>query len=118
MIKYNFFDNKETTNYKKRIFSMNDKQTLITNCVIDYYLWQYGKMPASINPHEDADMVCCVMDKLSEGRFRTNVVYGKGEYFQKNVAFVVNALKSSKLFKETTPSNSPQPTFTYTGRKN
>lgn len=96
---------------------MNDKQTLITNCVIDYYLWQYGKMPASINPHEDADMVCCVMDKLSEGGFRTNVVYGKGEYFQKNIAFVINALKSSKLFKETTPPDSPQPIFTYTGRK-
>lgn len=97
---------------------MNDKQTLIINCVIDYYLWQYGKMPASINPYEDADMVCCVMDKLSEGRFRTNVVYGKGGYFQKNVDFVANALKSSKLFKETTLSDFPQPIFKYTGRKN
>lgn len=95
---------------------MNDKQTLITSSVIDYYLWQHGKMPTLIKPQEDPDMVCCVMDKVREGSFRGNVVYGRGEYFKKSLPVVESSMKNSNNFREVPPLDSPSPVFRYVGK--
>lgn len=95
---------------------MNDKQTLITSCVIDYYLWQYGKMPTLIKPQEDPDMVCCVTDKIREGSFRGNVVYGRGEYFKKSLPAIESAMRSNNNFREIPPLDSPSPVFRYIGK--
>lgn len=89
---------------------------LIINTIIDYYLWQQGKMPVIISPYEDADMVCCVTDKLIEGTFKPNVVYGRGEYFRKNIKVITDALKKSKYFKEVGTQESATPIFKYVGK--
>lgn len=73
-------------------------------------------MPVIISPYEDADMVCCVMDKLVEGAFKLNVVYGRGEYFRKNINVITDALKKSKYFKEVGNQESSTPIFKYVGK--
>lgn len=89
----------------------------IESAIIEYYLKEYGAIPTIVKPQEDPDFVCNVMDKLNSGRFRNNVIYGKGEYFRSSYSFIENNMKKSKLFKEITGIDITTPTFRYIGGK-
>lgn len=95
---------------------MNDKA--IINAVLEYYKLEINcPMPSVISPIEDPDLVCCVMDRVKEGKFYTHVLYGKGQYYSASVNHVINALKKSRIFKELTPSGDTLPKFKYVGSK-
>lgn len=97
---------------------MDDKQktATISKAIIEYYSLEINeKMPSVIIPREDPNLVCCVMDKLHEGQFRKNVVYGKGEYFNNNVDTIEQALHRSTLFKELLKQDDGFASFSYIG---
>lgn len=89
--------------------------TQVENAIIEYYLKEYGAIPTIVKPQEDPDFVCNVMDKLNNARFRNNVIYGKGEYFQSSFSFIEKNIRKSKLFKEITGNDITIPTFRYIG---
>ena len=96
--------------------SKSTQELVIATTIVEYYKWQHGKMPTLIKPQEVPDMVCCVTDKIREGFFRGNVVYGRGEYFKKSLPAIESAMRSNNNFREIPPLDSPSPVFRYIGK--
>ena len=96
--------------------SKSAQELVIATTIVEYYKWQHGKMPTLIKPQEDPDMVCGVMDKVIEGSFRGNVVYGRGEYFKKSLPTIENSMRNNSNFREVPPLGSPSPVFRYVGK--
>lgn len=96
---------------------MNNNQ-LIIKTIMEYYQKEInGRMPYTISPYEDPDLVCCVVDKINKGTFNLNVVYGKGQQFSSNVESIISALRWSSNFKETSTTDDKYPIFTYVNRR-
>lgn len=99
---------------------MDNRQisTAISKAIIEYYSLEINeKMPPVIIPREDPNLVCCVMDRVQGGRFLTNVVYGKGEYFNQNVSVIEQTMRRSTIFKELPGQNEESPKFSYIGSR-
>ena len=96
---------------------MNNNQ-LIIKAIMEYYQKEInGRMPNTISPYEDPDLVCCVVDKINKGTFNLNVVYGKGQQFSSNVESIISALRWSSNFKEISTTDAEKPIFTYVNRR-
>lgn len=99
---------------------MDNRQTstAISKAIVEYYSLEINeRMPSVIVPREDPNLVCCVMDRVKGGRFLTNVVYGKGEYFNQNVGVIEQTMRRSTVFKELPGKNEESPKFSYIGSR-